>query len=112
LVSGCLTTKRLQGNEKLLYNQTVEAPKGFNKEGLNDLFVQKANDRLGPLPISVGVGIYYYGKKKITQRKNILRRERRRKGNLTRKLPPLKTRRESPIYSTENRTTLMGSIKR
>ena len=54
----------------------MEAPKGFNKEGLNDLFAQKANDRLGPLPISLGVGIYYKGKKNFSKEKFIRKKEK------------------------------------
>ncbi len=76
MVNGCISTKRLQENEKLLYRQTIEAPKGFNKEGLNDLFVQKANDRLGPLPISISVGIYYKGKKNYSKEKFIAKKEK------------------------------------
>jgi len=79
LASSCLSTKRLQGNEKLLYYQTIEVPKGFNKEGLNDLFVQKANNRLGPLPISLDVGLYYKGKKNYSKEKFIAKREKAEK---------------------------------
>ena len=78
-MSSCLSTKRLQGNEKLLYYQTIEAPKGFNQEGLNDLFVQKANSRLGPLPVSLEAGIYYKGKKKYSKEKFILKKEKAEK---------------------------------
>jgi len=79
LASSCLSTKRLQGNEKLLYYQTIEAPKGFIKEGLNDLFVQNVNDRLRPLPISIGVGLYYTGKKNYSKEKFIAKREKAEK---------------------------------
>ncbi len=76
LLSGCLSTKRLQENEKLLYRQTIEAPKTFSREGLNDLFVQKTNRQVGQLPINLSVGIYYLGKKKYSKEKFIAKREK------------------------------------
>ena len=64
VASGCLSTKRLQGNEKLLYRQTIKAPKGFGQEGLKDLLVQKTNARLG-----ITVSMYYLGKRKYNREK-------------------------------------------
>lgn len=74
MVSGCLSTKRLQENQKLLYLQTINAPEGLNREGLNDLFVQKTNSRIGPLPISISVGIYFLGKNHFSKEKFIAKR--------------------------------------
>jgi type IV pilus biogenesis protein CpaD/CtpE len=54
LLSGCLSTKRLQENQKLLYRQTIEAPKGINKDAIKDLLVQKTNSKFG-----LAVPMYY-----------------------------------------------------
>ncbi len=70
-ISGCLSTKHLQENEKLLYHQNIEAPKSLPREELKNLFVQKKNSRLGPLPISFSVGIYTIGKKRFKKEKFI-----------------------------------------
>ncbi len=72
--SGCLSTKHLQENEKLLYHQTIEAPNGLPRDELKNLFVQKTNHRLGPLRISISVGIYNIGKKKFKQDKFIAKK--------------------------------------
>ncbi|MBK7652140.1 MAG: hypothetical protein IPJ20_17445 [Flammeovirgaceae bacterium] len=71
LVSGCLGTCYLQENQKLLYHQTIEAPKGFNKEGLSDLYVKKVNRKLFGLPINSLVWMYQEGKRNYTQQKFI-----------------------------------------
>ena len=64
LLSGCLATNYLKENEKLLYLQTIKAPKGFSKEGLSDLYVKKANRKLLGLPINTLVWVYYAGVKR------------------------------------------------
>lgn len=71
LVSGCLGTRYLQENQKLLYHQTIEAPKGFNKEGLSDLYVKKVNRKLFGLPINSLVWMYQEGKRNYNQQKFI-----------------------------------------
>lgn len=73
LLSSCLGTRYLQENQKLLYRQTIEAPKGFNKEGLSNLYVKKENDRLFglPLPINYLVWMHEAGKKRYNQQKFI-----------------------------------------
>ena len=64
LLSGCLATNYLKENEKLLYSQTIKAPKGFSKDGLSDLYVKKANRKLLGLPINTLVKMYYAGVKR------------------------------------------------
>jgi outer membrane protein insertion porin family len=71
LVSGCLGTRYLQENQKLLYRQTLEVPKGFSKEGLSDLYVKKVNRKLFGLPINSLVWMHQEGKKRYTQQKFI-----------------------------------------
>jgi outer membrane protein insertion porin family len=70
LLSGCLGTRYLQENQKLLYRQTIDAPKGFNKDGLSDLYVQKVNRGVFKL------WLYDYGKKRYNQQKFIDKKER------------------------------------
>lgn len=71
LLSGCLGTRYLQENQKLLYRQTLQAPKGFNKDGLSDLYVQKVNRRLLGLPINSLVWMHHEGEKRYDQQKFI-----------------------------------------
>ncbi|MBL7877660.1 MAG: hypothetical protein JNL53_18490, partial [Cyclobacteriaceae bacterium] len=71
LASGCLGTRYLQENQKLLYRQSIEAPKGFNKEGLSDLYVKKVNRKLLGLPINSLVWMHQEGKKRYNQQKFI-----------------------------------------
>ena len=71
LMSSCLGTKYLQGNQKLLYRQTIEAPKKFNKAGLNDLPLQKPNSKFLWLPINALVWMYHTGEKKFVKQKPI-----------------------------------------
>jgi len=65
LLSGCLATNYLKENEKLLYSQSIKAPKGFSKEGLSDLYVKKANSKFLGLPINTLVWMYYKGLKRF-----------------------------------------------
>lgn len=65
LFSGCLGTRYLEPGEKLLFKQKVITPKGFKKDGLNDLYIQKTNRRFLGLPINSLVWMYYTGKKKF-----------------------------------------------
>ncbi|MBL7873783.1 MAG: BamA/TamA family outer membrane protein [Cyclobacteriaceae bacterium] len=70
LLSGCLGTRYLQENQKLLYRQTIETPKGFNKDGLSDLLVQKVNRGV------FGLWIYNYGKNRYDQQQFIDKKAR------------------------------------
>lgn len=58
-------TRYLQENQKLLYRQTIEAPKGFNKDGLSDLYVQNVNRGVFKL------WMYDKGKERYNQQKFI-----------------------------------------
>ncbi len=69
LLSGCIATTYLKENEKLLYLQTIKAPKGFSKDGLSDLYVKKANSKFIGLPINTLVWMYYAGKKRFKPEK-------------------------------------------
>jgi len=63
LLSGCFGTRYLQENQKLLFRQTIQAPKGFNKEGLSDLYVQKANHSV----LNLKLWMYHYGETRYVQ---------------------------------------------
>ncbi len=78
-MSGCISTKYLKGDEKLLYRQTIEASEGVPKEELKTLFVQKKNSQLGPLPINLSVGLYRYGKRRFNKDKFVAKKTRREK---------------------------------
>ena len=74
-LSGCLGTKHLKENEKLLYRQDIEAPKSINEEELRNLYTQRPNRKLLGLPIATLVGIYYFGEKRYHQEKFIRKKE-------------------------------------
>ncbi|HZX75254.1 MAG TPA: hypothetical protein VFE57_12585, partial [Cyclobacteriaceae bacterium] len=75
VLSGCIGTRYLPENKKLLYNQSIRAPKGFNKEGLSDLYNQNANSRFLGLPITPLVGLYYTGVKHYKKEKYTTKKE-------------------------------------
>jgi outer membrane protein insertion porin family len=72
---GCIGTKYLKENEKLLYRQSIDAPKYVNEEELRNLYAQRPNRKLLNLPISPLVSIYYYGYKRYDQEKYIKQKE-------------------------------------
>jgi outer membrane protein assembly factor BamA len=61
VLSSCLSTRYLQGNQKLLYRQTIEAPKGFNKSNLQGLYIQKSAPKILGVPISFLNWMYHKG---------------------------------------------------
>jgi outer membrane protein insertion porin family len=74
-MSGCIGTKYLKENEKLLYRQSIDAPKIVNEEEMRNLYTQRPNRKLLSLPISPLVSIYYSGYKHYDQEKYIKRKE-------------------------------------
>lgn len=70
-LSGCLGTKHLKENEKLLYRQSINAPKQINQESLRDLYTQRPNQKVFGLPIATLVALYYFGEKRYDQEKYI-----------------------------------------
>jgi outer membrane protein assembly factor BamA len=73
-LQGCLGTKYLKENEKLLYRQRTQAPGNIDKEDLRNLYTQSPNRKfLGwftPL-----VSIYYFGERRYDQEKFIRKKE-------------------------------------
>ena len=67
----------MKDNQKLLYQQDIRAPKGFKLEGMNDLYVQKANRRILGLPINYLVWMHHTGEKRYEQQKFIDKKERK-----------------------------------
>jgi outer membrane protein assembly factor BamA len=66
-----LGTRYLQENQKLLYRQTVKAPKEFNSSSIPDLYVKKVNRRLLGLPINSLVWMHHEGEKRYDKQKFI-----------------------------------------
>lgn len=71
LLSGCLGTRYLQENQKLLFRQTIKTPKGFKTDGLSDLYVKKANRKFLGLPINSLVWMHHEGEKRYDQQRFI-----------------------------------------
>jgi hypothetical protein len=63
LLPGCIGTKHLKENERLLFSKKIKAPKGIDKDDLEDLYVKKANRRIPLTTISPLIGIHYLGKR-------------------------------------------------
>jgi outer membrane protein insertion porin family len=74
-MSGCLGTRYLQENQKLLDRQTIHIPKGVSSEGLESAFVQNANRKVLGLPINSLVWMHHEGKKRYHQQKFIAKRD-------------------------------------
>jgi outer membrane protein assembly factor BamA len=74
-LSGCLGTKHLKENEKLLYRQRIEVPKYINEEDLRNLYAQRPNRKFLGLPLSPLVSVYYFGYKRYDQEKFIQKRD-------------------------------------
>lgn len=76
LLSSCLGTRYLQENQKLLYRQTIQAPKRFNTSPLHDLYVKKVNRKVLGLPINSLVWMHHEGEKRYDQQKFIDKKAR------------------------------------
>lgn len=64
---GCLGTKYLEEDQKLLYKQQIKAPKGIDKEELTELYVQRPNRQFPIIPFSPYVWFYYHGRKRYNK---------------------------------------------
>jgi outer membrane protein insertion porin family len=73
-LSGCLGTRYLQENQKLLYRQNIEAPRKFNTAPLQDLYVKEVNRRFLGLPINTLVWMHHEGETRYNKQKFIDRR--------------------------------------
>ncbi len=63
ILSGCLGTKYLKEDEKLLYKQSIKVEKYINKSDLDRLYSQEPNRRFPIIPFSTYVWFYYWGLK-------------------------------------------------
>ncbi len=70
ILSGCLGTKYLEKDQKLLNRQYMKAPKGLSTEGMSELFVQKPNRKLLGLTGHYLVWMYYPGQKRFNDPKS------------------------------------------
>lgn len=68
-LSGCLGTRFLKEDEKLLYKQNIEDHKGLDKEKLESFYQAKPNSRIPLLNFSPYVFIYQMGAKKYNLQK-------------------------------------------
>ncbi len=71
LLSGCLGTKHLKGDQKMLFRQRIEAPKHISKDELNDLYVQKSNRKF----LGLKTFLYYRGEKNYDKEGFIRKKE-------------------------------------
>lgn len=63
LLSGCLGSKYLKEDEKLLYKQSVKVSKNIDKDELNQLYAQEPNRQFPILPFAPYVWLYYWGQR-------------------------------------------------
>ncbi|MBX2966925.1 MAG: BamA/TamA family outer membrane protein [Cyclobacteriaceae bacterium] len=63
LMQGCLGTKHLNKDEKMLYKQKIDAPKSINTTTLKNHYIQQTNKKFLGLRVHTLVGMYYFGKK-------------------------------------------------
>jgi outer membrane protein insertion porin family len=77
MLSGCLGTKHLKEDEKMLLRQNISAPKNVNTERLKELYIQRPNRRfLSIAPIHHLVLVYYWGKRNYNQQKYINKKDK------------------------------------
>ena len=63
ILSGCLGTKYLKEDEKLLYKQNIKVAKQIDKDDLETLYAQEPNRQFPIIPFAPYVWFYYWGKK-------------------------------------------------
>jgi len=69
LLSGCLGSKYLKDDEKLLYKQKIKTSQKVNKEELAQLYIQRPNRQFPIIPFSPYVWFYYHGLKRYDTEK-------------------------------------------
>ena len=75
MLSGCLGTRHLKDEQKMLFRQHIKAPKSINADELKNLYVQRANRRFLGLTIYHLVLIYYWGEKNYDKEKYIQKKD-------------------------------------
>ncbi|ELR70909.1 hypothetical protein C900_03344 [Fulvivirga imtechensis AK7] len=75
IISGCLGTKYLKEDEKLLYKQKIKGADEIASESLSQLYVQEANRQFPIIPFSPYVWFYYWGLKRYDVEKYEEKRE-------------------------------------
>lgn len=76
-LSGCLGTKHLKEDEKMLLRQNISAPKNVNTERLKELYIQRPNRRfLSIAPFHHLVLVYYWGKRNYNQQRYINKKDK------------------------------------
>ena len=76
MLSSCLGTQYLQGNQKLLYKQKVTGTRSTGLSDFNNLYTQKTNRKFLGLPVHLLVTMYYTGQKRYNQQKFIDKKAR------------------------------------
>lgn len=76
MLSSCLGTQYLQGNQKLLYKQKVSGTRSTGLSDFNNLYTQKTNRKFLGLPVHLLVTMYYTGQKRYDQQKFIDKKAR------------------------------------
>src|SRR5688572_20343130 len=62
LLSGCIGTRHLKENERLLLFQRINAPNHINKEDLRGLYAQRENRKILGV-VAPLIEIYYWGER-------------------------------------------------
>lgn len=85
LLNSCSSTRYLQENQKLLYRQTIVAPRHINKDNLQDLYSQKSARKVFGIPMSLLGWMYhkgenhFKGEKSYSKKRFIERKEKKEK---------------------------------
>lgn len=80
LLYGCLGVRHLEGDQKLLYKQSIEGDKGLDSDKLEAQYRQTPNKRTPIFPWALYVNIYYWGledydsAKYATRKQNVIAR--------------------------------------
>ncbi|MFN3841516.1 MAG: BamA/TamA family outer membrane protein [Cyclobacteriaceae bacterium] len=77
MLQGCLGTRHLKENERLIYKQKVTAPKTISKSKLEELTGIETNRKFLFLPIHFLVSMYYTGERNFSPEKFQKRKEKK-----------------------------------
>ncbi|MDL5045750.1 hypothetical protein QQ054_06840 [Oscillatoria amoena NRMC-F 0135] len=86
LLQGCLGTRHLKENEKLIYKQKVTAPKTISKSKLEELTGVETNRKFLFMPIHLLVYMYYTGERNFRPDKFQKKKEKKIKKTGRKKL--------------------------
>jgi outer membrane protein insertion porin family len=76
LLSGCIGTRHLKENERLLFKQRINAPKYIDKEDLRTQYAQQENRKMILSVFKPLIAVYYWGERNYSPDKYVAKKEK------------------------------------